>query len=246
MSPEQTQPTSDPSTSPPSSSKDTSQVHLDASLSAITALAAIKESPAIAAEFRKELLSNPDFASIFIKRRKGPYYNAFRAMELKPIIDDMVAKNKPKYFRVSSFGVSIDTLRNRIYQSFQFLAEDSKITAQFGNRYAELFDRIVIHREGKGSKEEFVTLRFIDDPLKVELTALVAEDGPSKEDSMSWKQKITDYLEDPQQTKPLHLKELRLTEEEVEQLDLSLSQLTTILAKISTSEIIIHKITEQS
>jgi hypothetical protein len=232
MSETNANPPEDSSTDGDSQSKETT-----AQLSAIAALAAIKESPAVAAQFTKELMRSPGFSSIFQRRIKGPYYNVVRAMELKPILDDMLINHKPKLFYVRRFRVDINTLRNRIFQSFKFLTEDGDMLKEFGTKYAELYKQVRIARENKGTAEALISIRFYTDVC----VPLEAETGTDRKDQNNWKQDVDKYLEDASKTEPLHLTHLTLSDAEVESLDLSLGQLEGILANVSNNTIHIIK-----
>lgn len=208
-----------------------------AQLSAIAALAAIKESPAVAEQFSRELIKSPEFSRIFTRRIKGPYYNAIRAMELKPILDDMIKNHKPKLFYVRRFHVDINTLRNRIFQSFQFLVQDPDMLKEYGTTYKNLYEQVRIARENKGTAEALISVRFYTDTF----VPLEAETGVEKKDINNWKQEVDKYLEDNSKLEPLHLTHLTLSDKEVEDLDLSLGQLEGILANVSNSTIHIIK-----
>lgn len=237
MSSENTQAPPDP---PPDKPSD-----LDTTIALTTALAAIKCSPQVAAEFAQQLLSNPEINSIVYRTRpKGPYYNKENALQLKPILDRMMENKLPKSFSTKKFGVSIGTLYNRIAQSFQFLIENKELMDTYGLTYRNFKELISIHREDQGTDEPKVVLRFKGDKnAENALQNLEADDitdSPAESLSGKWKQEMDQWLES-EDTTPFERKDLKLTDDQANELDYNLSLLEGIMATVSKDRIKIVK-----
>ena len=215
---------------------------LDTNIALTTALAAIKSSPQVAAKFASQLLENPEISGIVYRTRpKGPYYNKENALQLKPILDRMMENKLPKSFSCKKFNVSVGTLYNRIAQSFQYLVENQEIRQLHGMKYYDFKELVCLHREDQGTDDPKVVIRFKGDKLAENaLKDLSADDLVETPGGNEWKLEMDKWLASDDTT-TFEKKNLNLTDEQVNDLDYSLSMVEGIMATVEKNRIKIVK-----
>jgi len=172
------------------------------------------------------------------RKSQATYYKERYALELKKVLDGMIANNKEFCFGYSwfesTFGLGKDSLYLRVYQSMRFLLEKLDPDGTYRKFWNE---KIEMHRErGKG-----VTLRFKKEfqtggPV-FEPTEVIPESEEPK-----WKQKMNVWLESDDMT-PFSQNSIILSPEEIASLEIQLSALgDRILSSITAHSIKLVKV----
>lgn len=196
----------------------------------------------------KVLLATPELLNKLIQekersrtRRKNwsrlsrsSYYNKRYALELKALVDDMLSRGVDKEFRFEDYQeLKPTTIYLRVNHSKLYLLDE--LDPQ--EYYKEQFQRIHISKEKTGIR---LTL------LKEHLAELKAVDISLDEKQSNWQSKIDEYLEVAKPGhKPLHLKGLSLTAEEVDILKQSFLPLEHVGAIITATEIMVRLFEEK-
>lgn len=192
----------------------------------------------------KVLLANPDLIERLIKekeksktRRKNwsrlsrsSYYNKRFALELKAVIDEMLERGVDKEYRFEDYKeLKPATIYLRINHAKLYLLDE----LDPDGKYKEALSRIHIGMEPKGNPTgvRLTLMKYLDIPMK-------PVDISLDEKKSDWKEKIDKYLLIGRPgDKPLHLKGLSLTADEVETLKESFLELNHVGAIILPTEI---------
>lgn len=154
------------------------------------------------------------------RHSQATYYKEPYALQLKKILDDMMATGKEFCFGYDwfekTFGLGRDTLYLRVYQSKRYLLEKLDPDNIY-KRFCE--DKIEISRErGKG-----VTLRFRQAYQQGGPDFTPVEVMPESEEPR-WKQKMNAWLESDD-TAPFSQTNIILSPEEIAAIEIQLSSL---------------------
>lgn len=166
------------------------------------------------------------------RRSNYSYYHEVFALEVKQVLDDMIADKKDRIWRLSSYpDLKVSSLYMRIYQGIRYLIENmdpdgiyAKYRLEYmtltkekdGVRLSWLRDRL----EGRGFKPDIVSDREI---------------------THEWKEHVERFIEQSDE-KILHLKNLALTIQQVNDLQSSFEGLEGIMSVVTEREIKIVKV----
>lgn len=166
---------------------------------------------------------------------RSSYYNKRFALELKAVVDDMLERGVDKEYRFEDYDeLKPTTIYLRLNHAKLFLIDE----LDENGYYKEQFQRIHISKEKTGIR---LTL------LKEHLAELRPVDISLDEKQANWQLKIDDYLEKARPgDKPLHLKGLSLTAEEVEAQKESFLPLEHVGAIVTATEIMIRLFEEKN
>jgi hypothetical protein len=192
----------------------------------------------------ENLLENPVFleklAQASIKKIKRPpsvsklsnfsYYREQFGREQKVALDIMIESKKDIEWKYSEYPeLKPASLYQRVYQGLRFVLE---CLDQEGH-YFKYRQMMVLHKTGTS-----VRLSWIRDLLEGKTFA--PSTVTDREKTYEWKDKVEEFIEDRKQ-KILHLKNLSLTPEQIQDLQLSFEANEGIMAVISEKEIKIVK-----
>ncbi len=167
------------------------------------------------------------------RKSQATYYKERYALELKGVLDDMMATNKEFCFGYEwfqkTFGLGKDSLYLRVYQSMRYLIEKldpDKIYQKFWE------EKIDMHRErGKG-----VTLRFKKEFQVGGPSFIPSEVMPQSEDP-KWRQSMNVWLES-NDTSTFQQNNIILSPEEIAALEIQLDALgDSIMSSITAHSI---------
>ena len=222
-------------------------------------------SPTEALRQMQELLRAPEARKKFVKAltapvsttkkpsswsslTNAPYYRERFALELKMVADAMLAEyNEGKFedreYRYSQFcegsaGISKNTLYLKINQSKLYLLEPENGLDPDG-MYKRFFELITITRERTG-----IRLSYNKD-VRGGSSMLPEKVMELKEQTITWKTKVDEFLDNAMPGEVFELKRLSLTDEEQQTIKNSLVQLVDILYTVTDSCIKIRKISAE-
>lgn len=171
-----------------------------------------------------------DKSQLLKSRPKGTYYNEIFALQLKPFLDQLDAgERKHLVFPLKHFrGVRARTLYLRIFQSFQYLCEQTQDEA-LREKYCNLKLRTQLSIEGSTKEDnEAVCIRMIADlaVMAGPLVGEIADDELTHFESL--KQDLANFLESGAPNTVFERTGLELTQIEIQELRASLLGLTNV------------------
>lgn len=171
-----------------------------------------------------------------------PYYKAHFAMELKAVVDKMLATGLEQEFRFDTFKRAASTLNNRLSQSFRFLVDylDDEV-----HTYARARANTVLVRKPTG-----IRMRFKDKLKTIKATDLIAvavQDNETDAEGVPlWRAELDAFLASPYNgadTAVLHTKKLSLTPDEQNEIAVTLTTLgDDYLSRVTPTEIKVIKL----
>jgi len=168
-------------------------------------------------------------------KRNGTYYQLHFAEELLPILDAMTEDKQDRMYRYAKFPhLAKNSLFLKVSQAFQYAVDhlDDK-----EKRLMKMREELVIRKESAG-----VAIRWrtnIRDPLGE--PDIILPEG----ETLSWKQKLDLFLSNEPDGSKFHEKGLSLSEDEINDLKISLHGLQGIVASIKSSEIKVLKLSAE-
>lgn len=164
---------------------------------------------------------------------RAPYYKEKYALQVKPIVDRLIATGKPQLVPLSECGYTFNTLNSLLHQGWLWLIDNLDTPEEI---YKTWRAKTVLSRTANG-----IAL-FIKEKSTEEPSTLSFIEISNKEDSSKWRVELQDFLDSaPPGTKKKWI-DLNLSAEEQSDLDLSLSGLKeTIVYVIKPNELIIAK-----
>lgn len=166
------------------------------------------------------------------KNSNAPYYQEKYALQIKVLVDWMVANKEPVCLRYEDFdGISRNTLLQRCSQSFTYLIEKMDSTGF----YKALRCKISMKKEESGIALYFKEAKNVKDEL---LFHPIKE----QEKQSEWKHKLQDFLDNEKEGIPFKLEGLNLSDEEIFETESSLQGLTNLKFSIKSGKILIVKI----
>lgn len=148
-----------------------------------------------------------------------PYYNEKFALELKGVLDEYAVDRIPREFRYDDFQVAQQTMRQRIYQSWQYLIEH----LDPDGKYLSLRNNTFIRPVKSG-----LQLRPVPQAKLLVSKVTNEPNGPS-----DYKQRVHDFVTEAPIGSKLELKNL----------DLSFEEITALTTLLNTCDGVIHRIT---
>lgn len=165
------------------------------------------------------------------RRSYASYYKKVYADWLLRDIDDMIESRATIVYRYDMFpSVSHNSLYARINQALAYILDNM----DSDGKYKKFREELKIRRKsGVGVMLEFDSVLEGNHPR--------AEKVVDNIEVPKWKQKLYDYLDNSTVEEPLHIQNILLTPEQIEQLELELSGLSNVMAVITSREIKIVK-----
>ena len=118
---------------------------------------------------------------------KSSYYTANAGLDLKPLLDMMIA-NPTKEYRIAYDRLAPETLELRIYYGWRWLIDNYDVI--FGNTtYATLRAAVVVKKEESGIVLRRRTSHF-------NANNMTAYDVDKNAEQYSWREKLENFLED--------------------------------------------------
>jgi hypothetical protein len=160
------------------------------------------------------------------RKSYATYYSESYALWLKADLDKLIERRNPIVYRYDLWKMSRDALYLRINQAWRYLRDHLDLEDK---RYDKLWHDTERERvRGVG-----ITIRYKD--LQ---DGHAAEEFVAPSDTPKWRKKLDEYLEDESGSgKPLHIDNLLLTPEDIEQLKLELDGLSNVIYQITSREI---------
>lgn len=202
--------------------------------------AAMFSSPAMQSQAVELLVNKRPFG--WGRRSVAPYFNEHYGKQAKAVLDDMLATRKDQCFYydffLKKFGISKQTLYQRVHQSIKYVIErmdDNEHT------YARLYSMLEVKRQhGVG-----VVLRFRPECREGNVLDFKPKPVDSKEDAPLWKDKLDLWLETATPQDPPFYKEgLALTRDEILNLENSLLGVEGIVSSVTSFSIKIVKVNQ--
>lgn len=173
------------------------------------------------------------------KLHSMPYYKEHFALELLPILDAMIEDRKDREYRFCDYsGMKPYSLYLKIYQSFQWIIDNADTEEA---KYLRLYNDIEIRAKSNSNRTGIKLIFKTTSKAKLDKAHII--DGsitPKK-----WKEEVYKFLADGVEGTQLLIDKLSLTDEEVNELQVTLSQLTNILARVNGTSIKIIKPTAE-
>ena len=165
------------------------------------------------------------------QRSRAAYYNEKNGKWLLRDIDAMIKDRKARIYRYSNFpGLSQTSLYLKINQSFRYILDN----LDPDGLYKQFEESIRITRQANTG----VIIRF---ESTGDADSLEAEVMDSIKSRPKWMDKMDEWLEG-EDTKPLIKEGLRLTDEEVAQIKLELSGITSVMAAVDNASVKIMRV----
>lgn len=157
---------------------------------------------------------------------RSSYYNKRYALELKAVVDEMIQRAVDKEYRFEDYSeLKPATIYLRINHGKLFLLDE----LDQDGVYKDALSRIHISKEKTGIR--LTLMKYVDIPMK-------PVDISTDEKKSDWKERIDRYLLLGRPgDKPLHLKGLSLTKEEIETIKESFLGLEHVGAIVTGTEI---------
>jgi len=161
-----------------------------------------------------------------------PYYKERFALEMKSIIETVEQMGQDAIILYADYpDLSKLSVYLRVNQGFRFLVDNLDFDPP--NRFRALKDKLKITREKAGIRISFTRLTT-DKPL-------TAKKVIAKEDNLAWQDKLEEFLGNSKPGDTFEQNDLSLTQEQIDTLEISMSQLENFLCKISPTNIkILH------
>ena len=165
------------------------------------------------------------------RRSRASYYNEKNGKWLLRDIDAMIKDRKARIYRYSNFpGLSQISLYLKLNQSFRYILDN----LDPDGLYKQFEESIRITRQANTG----VIIRF---ESAGEADSLEAEVMDSIKSRPKWMDKMDEWLEG-EETKPFIKEGLRLTDEEVTQIKLELSGITSVMAAVDNASVKIRRV----
>jgi len=167
-------------------------------------------------------------------KRNGTYYQQHFAEELIPILTAMLEDGQDRMYRYSKFPhLSKQSIFLKISQAYLFLMDELDHTRQWTKMRADL----VIRKEPAG-----VAIRW-----RKNLRDTLGEPDIVKpeEETLTWRAKLDKFLTEAPDGSKFHEKGLVMTEDEMNDLRISLHDLQGIVAVIKPGEIKVLKLSAE-
>lgn len=165
------------------------------------------------------------------QRSRAAYYNEKNGKWLLRDIDAMIKDRKARIYRYSNFpGLSQTSLYLKINQSFRYILDN----LDPDGLYKQFEESIRITRQANTG----VIIRF---ESTGDADSLEAEVMDSIKSRPKWMDKMDEWLEG-EDTKPFIKEGLRLTDEEVAQIKLELSGITSVMAAVDNASVKIMRV----
>lgn len=168
------------------------------------------------------------------RRSCAPYYKERYALEMKDVLDGMMADRKDRVYRydefLAKFGVSKESLYLRVNQSLRYLLENMDDDDHTYGRFQEM---ITITRE----RNIGICIRFIPEFREGDISNFKPESVRPKDEAPKWKQRIDDYLEDGEVGQPLLVDNLCLTPDEIATMKASFGGVKGLIYNVTSKSI---------
>lgn len=173
-------------------------------------------------------------ATVGLRGNSLPYYKEHYARELIPYLDMMIEQNKAVEFKYVNYKhLGKQTLRLKVYQALLFVVDNLDPEG----KYLELKNKTMVRVMTNG-----VRISFIDN-LKIPLAgALVENDDEGASNTPFWRNKIDEFLTNAPVGQRLSISSLRLSDQEVSDLQASFAGLNGIIANVTNRRIDLFKI----
>jgi len=159
----------------------------------------------------------------------APYYRAKYAAEIKIILDQMIADGENRViFYKDHPGLNSNTLYNKLFQAKKYLLD--KLDPD--GKYSLFCESLHIHKK-RGVGIHLDIDRNILDGTPEGFKAQTLSNTNSEE----WKSKIEIFIKNSQSGDVLHMKNLALSPEEIEDIEITLFSLNDIMYNIKCNEI---------
>jgi len=197
----------------------------------------------------QEMLKSPTARENFIKKSSSnnvvqkrlnsttsvlSYYKPRYARIVQLAIDKMLVDKKDRVFRYEDFRYNTEnTLYQKIYHGFLYLVDNLDPDL----KYAKAKDDITVVRAKDG-----IRLELIEDLSEAKELSNPVETTLSKRE---WKTKLQDFIDNSEINQKLHIREISLTPEDIEECQLMLAGIeSSFIHRISGTEIIILHVDE--
>lgn len=175
--------------------------------------------------------SSPNREAHWNRRTVMSYYKEPFAKELQVVLDGMLLDEEDREFRFVDFPrYTKNTLYAKINQSWLYLVD----CLDPDKKYVALRQRTEIKTTKTG-----IRIKFTTPGSEIPLHAVKVE---KEVFTHKWKDKFDDFVENGKIGEKLHLTKLSLSEEDIQDLKMSLYSIDSILHRITTSEIKLIKI----
>lgn len=166
------------------------------------------------------------------KSSNNPYYREKFALELKAELDKLHGSTKDVMFFLLDFPeLRRDSLYLKINQAFRYLIDNLDLNPP--NKYRELRDCIIITRESGGVR---ISLKRDSSGRP-----LMAREVASKEEVLSWKDRMENFFEQSVPGDTFKQFGLSLNEEEINLIKQSTAELSSFITKVTHNSVeIIH------
>ena len=174
-------------------------------------------------------------ATVGLRGNSLPYYKEHYARELIPYLDMMIEQNKAIEFKYVNYKhLGKQTLRLKVYQALLFVVDNLDPEG----KYLELKNKTMVRAMTNG-----VRISFIDN-LKIPLAGALVEndDEAGSSNTPFWRNKIDEFLANASVGKRLSISSLRLTDQEVSDLQASFAGLNGVIANVTNRRIDLFKI----
>jgi hypothetical protein len=190
----------------------------------------------------KQIFPTPEIASKVIdlalsKKPQGwshksnsPYYNERCALQIKKDIDTMILSGGAILYRYGLWcpkdGMSPNTLYTRVNQSIRYLIDKLDTPER---TYLQWWQRVRVSRKHAVGDTLALKIYFSD----VALDNMHAEISEPEVITPVWKQRLEDWLESPELTKPFVKEGLSLSPQEIAEIKASFSQVANVQVSVS-------------
>ena len=168
--------------------------------------------------------------------RSGFYYSEKEAKNLVPIIDDMMVDKETVMIRYDDYPQwAPHTVYLKINQALKYIVDYLDTPDK---KYAKFRDCIKISKDDEG---QGVVIRYIDNILYQTRGWIAHKIKPGDMEIATYKKKVFDFMESSDVGDEIDLKDLNLTQEEVDQLKSILDESPIFLAFVSDKRVkIVH------
>lgn len=174
------------------------------------------------------------------RRSVAPYYNERTGMEIRAVLDSMIATKKDKLFDYKEankrWGLNHSSLYLKIYQGIKYLCEQMDTPDRKYGRFVQTINTTKYRGVGvllsfkPHCKEDFVS-DFTPRDVEIDTNAPL------------WRIKMMTYLEDTTESKPFIKEGLALDENQIAELKAMLDSIgPTIMHSVTSSSVKIMKV----
>lgn len=170
------------------------------------------------------------------KNSRSPYFKPHFGEQMKAVLDEMMEDKKTRIYRYEDYpNMNPVSLHNKIIQSRMYVCEKMDPDG----KYKQFCQCLSIHKKKGVGIVIAVMMDIMADILDEHRSSFTPTVLNSESDI--WHDRVMDFIDNGPTGQQLHLKNLALEPQEIEQLKTELGQLSTIALSVSASEIKIVK-----